>query len=77
MIDREGTGKVKKEELKTLLSSIGAEPASQEELTMMLNEVDGRISLEEFYTIGSAFGPKALEAELRETFDFFDSDRDG
>ncbi|CAA2966591.1 probable calcium-binding protein CML35 [Olea europaea var. sylvestris] len=81
MIDREGTGKVKKEELKALLSSIGAEPPSQEELTMMLNEVDrdgdGCISLEEFYTIGSAFGTKALEADLRETFDFFDSDRDG
>ncbi|CAA2981257.1 probable calcium-binding CML36 [Olea europaea subsp. europaea] len=81
MIDREGSGKVKKEELKNLLSCVGAEPPSQEELTMMLNEVDrdgdGCISLEEFYAIGSAFGPHAWETELRETFDFFDSDRDG
>ncbi|KAL3819737.1 hypothetical protein ACJIZ3_005642 [Penstemon smallii] len=81
MIDRDGDGKIKKEELEMLLCRIGAEPPSAEELKIMLNEVDrdgdGSITLEEFYAIGSAFAPPACDSELRETFDFFDSDRDG
>ncbi|KAG6413679.1 hypothetical protein SASPL_126393 [Salvia splendens] len=81
MIDRNGDGKIEKEELGRLLRRIGAEPPSQEELKLMLNEVDsdgdGCISLEEFYAISSAFAPPACDGEMRETFDFFDSDRDG
>ncbi|XP_057770400.1 probable calcium-binding protein CML36 [Salvia miltiorrhiza] len=81
MIDRDGDGKIEKEELERLLRRIGAEPPSQEELKLMLSEVDrdgdGCISLEEFYAIGSAFAPPACGGEMRETFDFFDSDRDG
>ncbi|XP_051148342.1 probable calcium-binding protein CML36 [Andrographis paniculata] len=81
MIDRDGDGKIRKEELEGLLLRLGAEPMSKEELNSMLNEVDrdgdGCISLQEFYAIGSAFAPAAGDGELRETFDFFDSDRDG
>lgn len=81
MIDRDGDGKIAKEELGSLLSRLGAEPPSEEELRLMLSEVDrdgdGCITLEEFHAIGSAFAPSADTSELRETFDFFDSDRDG
>ncbi|PIN05509.1 Calmodulin and related proteins (EF-Hand superfamily) [Handroanthus impetiginosus] len=81
MIDRDGDGKIKKEELEGLLCRLGAEPPSQEEMKLMLSEVDrdgdGCISLEEFYAIGSAFAPPAGDCELREAFDVFDSDRDG
>ncbi|XP_075517781.1 putative calcium-binding protein CML35 [Primulina tabacum] len=81
MIDRGREGKVKKEQLVALLSRLGAEPPSDEELDMMLSEVDrdgdGCISLEEFYAIGSAFAKPACDLELREVFAFFDSDGDG
>ncbi|XP_073052236.1 probable calcium-binding protein CML35 [Primulina eburnea] len=81
MIDRGREGKVKKEQLVALLSRLGAEPPSDEELNMMLSEVDkdgdGCISLEEFYAIGSAFAKPACDWELREVFAFFDSDGDG
>lgn len=81
MIDRDGDGKIKKEELEALLCRLGAAPPSQEELQLMLSDVDrdgdGCITLEEFYAIGSAFAPPACDMELRDTFDFFDSDRDG
>lgn len=81
LIDRDGDGKIKKEELEALLIRVGAQPPSQEELRLMLSEMDvdsdGCISMEEFYAIGSAFGPPACDDELKETFDFFDSDRDG
>ncbi|KAG8372047.1 hypothetical protein BUALT_Bualt12G0026000 [Buddleja alternifolia] len=81
MIDRDGDGRIKKEELEALLCRLGAEPPSEEELKTMLSEVDrdgdGSITLEEFYSVGAAFAPPSCDAELRETFDFFDSDRDG
>ncbi|KAH6779644.1 hypothetical protein C2S52_010881 [Perilla frutescens var. hirtella] len=81
MIDRDGDGKITKEELETLLSRLGAEPPNKEELQLMLSEVDrdgdGCITLEEFHAIGSAFAPPTDHSELRDTFDFFDSDRDG
>ncbi|KAI3446506.1 hypothetical protein Pfo_003171 [Paulownia fortunei] len=81
MIDRDGDGKIKKEELEGLLCRLGAEPPSREELKLMLSEVDrdgdGCITLEEFHVIGSAFAPPACDGEMRDAFDFFDSDRDG
>ncbi|KAK4404803.1 putative calcium-binding protein CML35 [Sesamum angolense] len=81
MIDRDGDGKIKKEELEALLCRLGGEPPNQEELQLMLSDVDrdgdGCITLEEFYAIGSAFAPPTCDMELRDTFDFFDSDRDG
>lgn len=81
LIDKDGNGKIKKEELEALLIRVGAEPPSQEELRLMVSEVDvdgdGCISLGDFYAIGSAFGPPACDAEMKETFNFFDSDHDG
>lgn len=81
MIDRDGDGKIKKEELGELLCRLGAEPTSQEEVNLILSEVDvdgdGCISLEEFYAIEPAFAPPTCVGEVRDAFDFFDSDRDG
>lgn len=81
VIDRDGDGKITRDELGALLSRLGASPPSEEELSLMLSEVDrngdGCISLEEFGAISSAFGPPSCDAELREAFDFFDNDRDG
>ncbi|KAL3632535.1 hypothetical protein CASFOL_025519 [Castilleja foliolosa] len=81
MIDRDGDGRIKTEDLEALLCGLGGEPPSQEELRVMLAEVDrdgdGCVTLEEFHAIGSAFAPPACDTEMRETFDFFDSDRDG
>ncbi|CBI30075.3 unnamed protein product, partial [Vitis vinifera] len=76
----DGDGKITKRELEALLSRVGVEPPSEEEIMMMLSEVDrdgdGCISLEEFGAISSAFGP-ACDTELRDAFCFFDTDRDG
>ncbi|XP_027072278.1 probable calcium-binding protein CML36 [Coffea arabica] len=81
MIDKDGDGKITREELEALLSRVGAEPPSAEELNMLLSEVDrdgdGCISLEEFEAIGSAFGPPSCDSEMRDAFDFFDTDHDG
>ncbi|GMY19735.1 putative cox1/oxi3 intron 2 protein [Fagus crenata] len=70
-------GMVSRKELEALLTRLGAEPPSQEEVTMMLSEVDrngeGCISVEALLSrVGSA-----CDTELRETFDFFDTDHDG
>lgn len=76
VIDRDGDGKITRAELGALLSRVGADPPSEEELSVMLSEVDrdgdGCISLEELGAMSSA-----CEAELREAFDFFDADHDG
>lgn len=81
MIDRDGDGKITRDELEALLLRVGAEPPSPEELSLLLSEVDrngnGSISLEEFGAISSAFGPPACDSELRDAFDFFDTDHDG
>ncbi|MCD7461831.1 hypothetical protein HAX54_047204 [Datura stramonium] len=81
MMDSDGDGKIRKEELEAILSRVGTEPPSKEELMLLLNEVDrdgdGCISLEEFGAISSAFGPPACDSELRDAFDFFDADHDG
>ena len=80
MIDRDGDGKITLRELEALMSRIGVEPPSEEEIMVMLSEVDrdgdGCISLEEFGAISSAFGP-ACDTELQDAFCFFDTDRDG
>ncbi|XP_031126016.1 probable calcium-binding protein CML36 [Ipomoea triloba] len=81
LIDRDDDGKIRKEELEALLSRVGAEPPTREELRLMLSEVDrdgdGCISLEEFSVLSSAFAPPSCDSELRDAFDFFDTDHDG
>ena len=82
MMDRDGDGKITKEELEALLCRVGgACPPTPEELAIMLTEVDrdgdGCISLEEFGAVSSAFGPPACDSELRDAFNFFDADHDG
>ncbi|XP_010277607.1 PREDICTED: probable calcium-binding protein CML36 [Nelumbo nucifera] len=80
LIDRDGDGKVTIHELEGLLSRIGGEPPSKEEMLLMLTEIDqdgdGCISLEEFEAISSSLVPAAL-SDLREAFNVFDADRDG
>ncbi|XAR68448.1 hypothetical protein NMG60_11003560 [Bertholletia excelsa] len=81
MMDRDGDGKITAKDLGTVLSRVGANPPSEEELMLMLSDVDkdgdGCISLQEFGAISSAFGPPASDTELRDTFDFFDKNHDG
>ncbi|CAN4118537.1 unnamed protein product [Withania somnifera] len=79
--DHDGAAKITKEELEAILTRVGSEPTSKEELELLLSEIDvnedGCISLEEFEAITSAFGPPACDEELRGTFDFFDVNHDG
>ncbi|KAA8517191.1 hypothetical protein F0562_017482 [Nyssa sinensis] len=81
MIDKDGDGKITRKELEALLTGVGAQPPSEEELMIMLSEVDrdgdGCISLEEFGAMRSAFEPPACDSELRDTFNVFDTDHDG
>nr|GMC69752.1 probable calcium-binding protein CML36 [Ipomoea batatas] len=42
LIDRDDDGKIRKEELEALLSQVGAEPPTREELRLMLSESSGR-----------------------------------
>jgi calcium-binding protein CML len=70
-------GVVTMKELEALLSRLGVEPPSEEELMMMLREVggdgEGCISLEALLSrVGSG-----CDSELREAFNFFDADHDG
>ncbi|XP_059295730.1 probable calcium-binding protein CML36 [Lycium ferocissimum] len=80
-MDTDNDGKIRKEELEEILTRVGSDPPSKEELKLLLNEVDvngdGCISLEEFGAITSAFGPPACDGELRDAFDFFDANHDG
>lgn len=81
IIDTDGDGKISRAELGSLLGRVGSVPLTEEELTMMLGELDidgdGCISLEEFSAISSAFRPPSDDVELREVFEFFDTDHDG
>ncbi|CAH9127587.1 unnamed protein product [Cuscuta epithymum] len=81
LIDSDEDGKIRMEELGALLSRVGAEPIGEEELRMMLSDVDrdgdGCISLEDFCALSSAFAPPSCDSELRDAFDFFDTDHDG
>lgn len=81
LIDRDDDEKVTRKELEALLSRLGADPPSEEEVMMMLSEVDrdgnGCISVDALLNrVASACGP-ACDSELRGAFDFFDTDHDG
>ncbi|GAA0152133.1 calmodulin-related [Lithospermum erythrorhizon] len=81
MMDQDGDGKIKKDELQILLSKVSGQTLTENEIKSMLTEVDqdgdGCISLEELKIIGSALEPPTCDNELRETFDFFDEDHNG
>ncbi|KAJ8562758.1 hypothetical protein K7X08_031210 [Anisodus acutangulus] len=87
VIDRDGDGKIRKEQLEAILSRIGGKsPPSEEELILLINEVDkngdGCINLEDFGLITSEFEPPAPVTEdagdeMKDAFDFFDEDSDG
>ncbi|GMH29407.1 hypothetical protein Nepgr_031250 [Nepenthes gracilis] len=81
LIDRDGDGKITKDELEVLFGQVGKAPPSEKEIVAMLSELDrdgdGCISLEEFGAISSVFGPASDSAELREAFNVFDADHDG
>ncbi|KAF9595159.1 hypothetical protein IFM89_037588 [Coptis chinensis] len=81
LIDKDNDGKITRTELVSLLTRLGAEPLSEDELTLMLTDVDrdgdGCISLEKFGAISSAFEGPAVGTELKDAFDCFDADRDG
>ncbi|MFS7904093.1 putative EF-hand domain pair protein CML [Helianthus anomalus] len=82
ILDADNDGRITRSELKTLLSRIGgSEPVTDEELTVMINEIDadgdGSISFEEFGVISAAFGPPSCDDELRGAFEVFDADHDG
>lgn len=76
--------KLSRKQLEALLCRLGSEPPSQDEMTMMLREVgchDGDeacVNVEAFLgRVGSVCGQECDAVELKETFDFFDVDRDG
>jgi len=76
VIDRDNDGLVSRNELEALLTRLGAEPPSSEEMAVMLGDVD-HISVEVLASrLGSACEPAGGD-ELRDAFVFFDSDRDG
>lgn len=76
LIDKDGDGKITRQELAAVLRRVGRGDSSEAELVAMLGEVDrdgdGCISLEDFGAIGSARG-----SELRDVFELFDKDGDG
>ncbi|XP_054803435.1 probable calcium-binding protein CML36 [Prosopis cineraria] len=82
LMDRDNDGFVSREQLESLLTRLGTEPPSQEEVTMMLREVDhdgrGCISVEALMSrVGSVCEPGCDSEELREAFEVFDTDHDG
>ncbi|KAF3579656.1 hypothetical protein DY000_02035796 [Brassica cretica] len=83
LIDRDDDGVVSRRDLAALLSRLSPEPPSQEEVTLMLQEVDGGgdgcISLEELASrvAGTSSDSDEGSVEMREVFEFFDVDHDG
>ncbi|MQM08548.1 hypothetical protein Taro_041402 [Colocasia esculenta] len=91
VFDRDGDGKITKQELELVLRRLGrSDPPSEEEVAMMVAEVDrdgdGCISLDEFRALGPALGPSPAWGtssgapgveELRDAFAIFDADGNG
>ncbi|KAL0896573.1 hypothetical protein Bca101_080534 [Brassica carinata] len=88
LIDRDDDGVVSRTDLAALLSGLSPEPPSHEEVTLMLQEVDGGggeddgcISLEELASrvagTSSSDSDGGSVDEMREVFEFFDVDHDG
>ncbi|KAL0900485.1 hypothetical protein Bca101_084446 [Brassica carinata] len=89
LIDRDGDGAVSRHDLESLLARLGPVPPTEEEIGVMLEEVDcdddgdGMIPLEKLASrvVSSSSEDHRSRGgdsdELRETFEFFDADRDG
>ncbi|KAJ0259393.1 calcium-binding protein CML35 [Hirschfeldia incana] len=82
LLDRDDDGVVSRKDLAKLLSRLSPEPPSQEEVTLMLQEVDGGdengcISLEELASRVAETSSDGGSVEMREVFEFFDVDHDG
>ncbi|CAA7059992.1 unnamed protein product [Microthlaspi erraticum] len=81
LIDRDNDGAVSRHDLESLLSRLGPDPPTKEEIDVMLREVDrdgdGTIRLEELASRVVSSDQARDSTELKETFEFFDTDRDG
>uniref|UniRef100_A0A1J3CKZ7 Putative calcium-binding protein CML36 n=1 Tax=Noccaea caerulescens TaxID=107243 RepID=A0A1J3CKZ7_NOCCA len=81
LIDRDNDGAVSRHDLESLLSRLGPDPPTEEEIDVMLREVDcngdGTIRLEELASRVVSSDQSRDSNELKETFEFFDTDRDG
>ncbi|XP_077242527.1 putative calcium-binding protein CML36 [Tasmannia lanceolata] len=80
LFDKDGDGNISRHELELVFQRLGAEPPSDKELGLILDDADqdgdGSISLEEFGALYSALGP-VCRSELLDAFNYFDTDRDG
>lgn len=87
LIDRDNDGAVSRQELESLLTRLGPDPPTEEEIDVMLKEVDcdddgdGTIRLEKLASrvvvVSSDDRFRDGSDELKETFEFFDADGDG
>ncbi|XP_010481256.1 PREDICTED: probable calcium-binding protein CML36 [Camelina sativa] len=84
LIDRDNDGAISRHDLESLLSRLGPDPLTEDEINVMIKEVgceegdDGTIRLEELASrVVLSLDPSRDSAELKETFEFFDADRDG
>ncbi|KAJ0263712.1 calcium-binding protein CML36 [Hirschfeldia incana] len=83
LIDRDNDGAVSRHELESLLTRLGPYPPTEEEISVMLEEVDcdddgdGMIRLEKLASRVVDDRSRDDSDELKETFEFFDADRDG
>ncbi|KAL4237852.1 hypothetical protein ACF0H5_002564 [Mactra antiquata] len=81
LFDRDGDGKVSKDELRTAMRSLGQNP-TEDELNEIMNEVDkdgnGTIDYDEFVNLMSKRSLEVNEEdELRKSFKVFDKNGDG
>ena len=81
VFDRNGDGAITREELGTVMRSLGQNP-TETDLKDIINEVDadhdGKINFHEFLTMmGLKMEEANREAELREAFQLFDMDSNG
>jgi calcium-binding protein CML len=81
LIDRDNDGFVSTTELEKLLTQLGPEPPSQEEVRLVLSELDrdgdGVITQESLLNRVMGCNEPACDTELRKAFEIFDVDGDG